>query len=502
MRRDLDALMARSFDLLVIGGGIHGAWIALRAARAGWSVALIERDDFGAATSANSLKILHGGLRYLQHLDYPRMRSSIAARREFMRGFPRLVQPLQCVMPLQSGGIRSRPFMWVALAANDLASIDRNRGVANQARLPAGKLLSSAATRALLLPLAPVEAAGGASWWDGLASDTGRLTLEALQHAAAYGAVVANSVEASAYLIRDGKVCGVTALDRRTGGQLTARARMTINATGPWVAQLSRIAGLPETAFPARWVGAMNLVLRRKIGPDVAVALTARSKSSDPSALLRRTQRELFFVPWRGVTMIGTDYHRVVPVGGASPPPPGAAARFLEEAAAVAPNAQLTADDIAAVHWGLLPGDATRPEVPRRRALLVSAADVLGAENLLAVVGEKFTSAPSLSLQVLRAIATRLGAAPRGGARTGAASVAMPDDAGIAQRIAHAIHEEQAFDLQSVLRRIGAADAGIPDAMLLGEVADCAATQLGWDELQRAAQLRGAQEYFQLRAPR
>jgi glycerol-3-phosphate dehydrogenase len=76
MRRDTDSLAAQVFDVVVIGAGIHGAWIALRAARAGFKTALIERNDFGAATSANSLKVLHGGLRYLQHLDFRRMRSS------------------------------------------------------------------------------------------------------------------------------------------------------------------------------------------------------------------------------------------------------------------------------------------------------------------------------------------------------------------------------------------------------------------------------------------
>src|SRR5690349_14384800 len=106
MRRDIDALSGQRFDVAVVGGGIHGAWIALRAARAGHSVALLERGDFGGGTSANSLKILHGGLRYLQHLDLRRMRSSIEARREHARWMPHLFQPLPCVMPLEASGLR------------------------------------------------------------------------------------------------------------------------------------------------------------------------------------------------------------------------------------------------------------------------------------------------------------------------------------------------------------------------------------------------------------
>jgi hypothetical protein len=104
MRRSIEALESGTFDVLVVGAGVQGAWVALRAAQAGCRVALIDRHDFGGATSANSLNILHGGLRYLQHLDFARMRSSIRARREFARQSARLAQPLPCVMPLRAIG--------------------------------------------------------------------------------------------------------------------------------------------------------------------------------------------------------------------------------------------------------------------------------------------------------------------------------------------------------------------------------------------------------------
>src|SRR6187397_2423730 len=136
MLRDTERLAADTFDVAVIGGGIHGAWIALRAQQAGLRVALIEKNDFGAATSANSLKILHGGLRYLQHLDFKRMRSSIAARREFGRRAPHLVQPLPCLMPLRRVGLRSPWVLGPALLANDVISWDRNSRIAPQSRLP------------------------------------------------------------------------------------------------------------------------------------------------------------------------------------------------------------------------------------------------------------------------------------------------------------------------------------------------------------------------------
>src|SRR5262245_17937543 len=136
MRRNIGALSGQRFDVAIVGGGIHGAWIALLAARAGCTVALLERSDFGSGTSANSLKILHGGLRYLQHLDVSRMRASTLARREHARWHPHLFEPLPCVMPLETTGLRSPWFLGPALLANDGIAFDRNAGVIAASHLP------------------------------------------------------------------------------------------------------------------------------------------------------------------------------------------------------------------------------------------------------------------------------------------------------------------------------------------------------------------------------
>ena len=99
MERNLHQLAKTHYDVLVIGGGIYGAWIALDAALRGFQVALVEKEDFGHATSFNSLKIIHGGFRYLQHLDIKRMRESIAERSVLLRIAPHLIHPLPFLMP-------------------------------------------------------------------------------------------------------------------------------------------------------------------------------------------------------------------------------------------------------------------------------------------------------------------------------------------------------------------------------------------------------------------
>ena len=128
MQRNLTALENRRYDVLVVGGGACGAFAALEAARRGLSVALIERRDFCGATSANSLKVIHGGLRYLQQADVGRVLASAHTRRRLMRVAPHLVQPLPCVLPTENRFMRSRLVMSAGLLANDLLAFNRNRG--------------------------------------------------------------------------------------------------------------------------------------------------------------------------------------------------------------------------------------------------------------------------------------------------------------------------------------------------------------------------------------
>src|SRR5690606_21038054 len=106
LQRDPEGASSCSFDLIVLGGGIYGAMVQLEAARRGIRSLLLERGDFGGATSANHFRIVHGGLRYLQSLDLPRFREAVAERRWWLRTFPDLVEPLRCVMPLYGEGLR------------------------------------------------------------------------------------------------------------------------------------------------------------------------------------------------------------------------------------------------------------------------------------------------------------------------------------------------------------------------------------------------------------
>ncbi|UCC53997.1 MAG: FAD-dependent oxidoreductase, partial [Anaerolineaceae bacterium] len=165
MKRSLQELSNRDYDVLVIGGGIYGACTAWDATLRGLSVALVEKSDFGAATSANSLKIIHGGLRYLQDGNLKLVRSMTKERATWLRIAPHLVHPLPFLMPTYRHFSRSKLALGAALAINDSIGFDRNRHVDPQHRLPNGRTLSRAAALDKMHWIDP-EATGGAMWYD------------------------------------------------------------------------------------------------------------------------------------------------------------------------------------------------------------------------------------------------------------------------------------------------------------------------------------------------
>ncbi|MCB0107865.1 MAG: FAD-dependent oxidoreductase, partial [Caldilineaceae bacterium] len=177
MQRDVTALTDHRFDLLIVGGGIYGAWVAWDAALRGLQVALIDQGDFGHATSANSLKTVHGGLRYLQDGDFGLVRLMIQERATLLRVAPHLVHPLPCVMPTYARFMRSRWVMGAALTLNNLLSLDHNQLPDPQKRLPLGRLLSRADCLALLPGVADAGITGGACWYDAQMYNSERLTL-------------------------------------------------------------------------------------------------------------------------------------------------------------------------------------------------------------------------------------------------------------------------------------------------------------------------------------
>ena len=162
--RNVDQICRDAYDVIIIGGGIYGSMLLLEASRAGLKAILLEKDDFGGLTSFNSLRIVHGGLRYLQTLHLSRLHESVTERSWFLRSFPDLVSPLPCLMPFYRGLTKNRLTLSAALRMNDWLTRNRNEGLSEKFQIPDGQIIGAAETRQRF-PLARANGLRGAALW-------------------------------------------------------------------------------------------------------------------------------------------------------------------------------------------------------------------------------------------------------------------------------------------------------------------------------------------------
>jgi glycerol-3-phosphate dehydrogenase len=199
----------QTYDLIIVGGGIYGVMLSLESARRGLRSLLIERQDFGGSTSHNSLRIVHGGFRYLQTADFHRFYESVNERRWFLKNFPDLVQPLPCLMPLYGKGLRRPPILKTALLMNDAMSFYRNQNIRSDAHLEDGKIISPQQVKQLFPQVDPEGLKGGAVWHDARMPDSQRLLISLLKWACSLGAIALNYVEAQQILTENHRFIGV-----------------------------------------------------------------------------------------------------------------------------------------------------------------------------------------------------------------------------------------------------------------------------------------------------
>jgi glycerol-3-phosphate dehydrogenase len=305
--RAIDALRSERFDLVVIGGGITGAGVALDAASRGYSVALVEKADFASGTSSRSSKLVHGGLRYIQNFDLGLVREALLERQLMVKLAPHLVTPLQMVVAAFDG---SRPdrMMGIGLNMYDVMATPALRGRRGARRddsdwSPARHRMISGEEVVELLPALDGRAPTGGYLFYDCQTDDSRLVLTVLGEAERFGAICANRVEvrellagASANGRYDGAGSGVTVRDAETGEELTVQADSVINATGVWAdriraEELHSEAEVPRIA-PSR-------------GTHVTVAhadLPLEAGAIVPAG----DGRSIFALPWLGRTLLGT----------------------------------------------------------------------------------------------------------------------------------------------------------------------------------------------------
>jgi glycerol-3-phosphate dehydrogenase len=402
MLRNAARLPSRQYDLLVVGGGIHGACAAWEGALRGLSVALIEARDFGAATSSNSLRTLHGGLRHLQRLDLRRLRESVRERREWLRLAPHLARPLRFILPTHGHGVRGPLVMRAALWVNDVLSADRNRGVRADRRLPGATLLGKAAAGRALAGLELGAANGAAAWHDALCQDTERLLFSVVSAAAAAGAEVVNYVRATGVLARQSRIRGVHARDELSGAEMEVRARTVINAAGPWVEDwLPAGAGRPGVPM-FRASRAFNL-LTRALPFEDGLGLRVRTP--------RGNFATYFILPWNQHSLIGTRHLRCDLATRSGDVTRDEVLAFLTDLNTALGSHRLRGADVRGVFSGLLPEEAGNggTEVALERDPQVIDHEPAGLTGLISIVGVKWTIAPAVAKHAVRLACRQLG---------------------------------------------------------------------------------------------
>lgn len=410
MKRDLERMAREEFDLLVIGGGVYGAAVAWDAALRGLSVALMEKDDFAGATSSNSLKVVHGGLRYLQDGNLPRMRTMVRERRALLRIAPHLVRPLPFLLPTYGKGLRSRTALRVAMLANEWIGYDRNRALAPDRSL-AGSRLASREEFARQLPAIAAEGgvSGAAVWFDAQIANTERLVISFLKSADQRGAALANYLSAARLLVKGQRVIGARGRDQLSGEQLDVLAKVTVNAAGPWVdAVLACLSG--AKARPIFRPSLAWNVVTRQVVPGIAVGVPA-PPSSGAASLNGKSSSTIFVIPWKTKSLIGTLHSTYEGGPEEIRVPLDLVSRLLERVNHAFPGIDLSPADVSLVHRGLLPTTSfgRRPVDLMREGWMVDHQRTDGFDGLLTIVGVKMTACRDLAQKAVDVVFAKLG---------------------------------------------------------------------------------------------
>jgi glycerol-3-phosphate dehydrogenase len=392
----LRRLADETFDVLVVGGGVTGAGVALDAAARGLKVALVERGDFASGTSSKSSKLVHGGLRYLQQKEYRLVYENLHERQRLLENAPHLVRPLPFLIPLfgKSGAVNKtvakayRTALWLYDITGGLRIGKRHKRVAKDEALRHLPTLNTDLLAAAFL------------YYDAQADDA-RLTLTILRTAADRGAVVANHAPVAAVTTdADGRVAGATLADGTH-----VRAAVVVNATGVWVDDVREMAegDHPDSIRPAK--GIHITVPAEKLPCDIAAVVP-----------VPKDRRSIFVVPWGSHTYLGTtdtDYQ-----GDLEHPECTAAdVQYVLDAVNLFVTSPITADDVTGTWAGLRPlvkneGSARTADLSRRHKVLVS------DSGLVTIQGGKLTTYRKMAEDTIDEVVKQLGRHARHGRST------------------------------------------------------------------------------------
>ncbi len=411
MKKETNLLTSQTFDVLVIGGGIFAACAAWDACLRGFSVALIEKDDFCSGTSANSFKFIHGGIRYLQHVDIKRLRSSCRERSAFLKIAPHLVSPIPVLIPTYGHGKSGKAFLGIGMYLYDLLTIDRNRKIRDpNRRIPLTRFISRDEILKDYPDIKIDDLTGGAVFYDGQIYNPTRLVLSFIKSASDNGAVVANYTEAQEFLRSGNTITGVRALDKESGKTMEIRARVTLNASGPWAVKLLNKSSISEGSDKITYSRDACFVVPRKLTNKYAIAV--QGQTYDPDALLSRPARHLFLVPWRDYTLVGV-WHVIQDNPDNITVEKNEIQSFIEEMNWAYPSLNLKTSDVTMWNAGLVPFGENEPGQENlsygKQSHLIDHTKSDNLNNLVTLIGIRITMARGDAEKAIDLISAKLG---------------------------------------------------------------------------------------------
>ena len=451
-RAQLPGVLAREWDILIVGGGITGAGILLEAARRGLKALLVEQRDFAWGTSSRSSKLVHGGLRYLKQGQFALTRESVHERQALLADAAGLVEPQGFAFGDYTGRKPGRRQFMLGLAIYDVMAGRRARRYVD------------AADFAMLAPHVNRDGLRGGMLYQDAKTDDARLVLRVLQEARRHGGVAVNYLGVASLIREDGKVVGATLIDGVGAARLTARARLVISATGAWADGLRGQVGAPPKLRPLR--GSHLLLPAWRLPLAQAVSL-----------MHPHDGRPVFAYPWEGVTLVGTtDVDHGASLDLEPAITRGELAYLMTALRWQFPQLALGEDDVLATFAGVRPvidsGQLDPSKEAREHALWLE-------HGLLTVAGGKLTTFRVIALDALRRAASLLP-----GWQADLRPLPIFDATPPLSGKALLLDGEQRARL---LGRHGAAAQALCDAAHEGELAPVPGTQTLWAQLRWGA---------------
>ena len=527
MKRFIEDHSAEHYDVVIVGGGITGAAVAYEAASRGLKTALVEKNDFSAATSSATSKLIHGGLRYLANMEFSLVRESLKERKVLEDIAPNFVYPYPMLMTHYKSSLKNSKWVVKAgLTLYDILSYDRGSTWDKSKKIPLHRTISTDEALSMQPSLAKEDLTGASVFYDCMSIFPERLTLAFIKSAVAFGAHVANYTRVDGFLFDgDGRVAGVSVTDLLHSTEHEVRGDITINCGGPWADIILGLAKAAERTDTLRRSEGIHIITKKKI--DDTCIVGAMSKKG----------RHFFLIPWRSHTLIGTTDKEYVGSPDDYRVRRQSIDELIEEVNSTLGEGFVTFEDVLYTYGGLRPLVEEQTEgtyeSSRKYEIYDNASD--GLSGLITVEGGKYTTSRNLAEKVMELVwkktskpvgktisdrrylkgceirdmhafmdslhekypdcaKTTLDYLGRNyGAECAAVirlaekdrSLAEPvnSDGEILAEVVYAVREEMARHLSDiVLRRTGIATLGNPGADILKQVAAVAAKELGWDK--------------------